>query len=70
MQIWATILLILKNWKYVVQFLAILERAIINGANTIELNRGLKKLDKGFEKDENKKDVADSARSINDSFRQ
>lgn len=65
----STTLLILKNWKYVVQFLEILERNIQNGLNEADLQRGLKRLDKGFADVTTIEETADAARDINDSFR-
>lgn len=66
---WATFLLVLKNWKYVVQFVEILDQAIQRGVAERDLNIGLARLNKGFENATTIKDSANAARSINDSFR-
>jgi len=66
---WATFLLVLNNWKYVFQFAEILERAIINGYSAYDLNKSLHRLNEGFKHAKSVEDSADSARSINDSFR-
>ncbi len=66
---WANVLLVIKNWKYVVQFVEILDQAIQRGANERDLKIGLDRLNKGFANARTVKDSADSARNINDSFR-
>lgn len=66
---WTTLVLIFKNWKYVVQFIDIVEKAAVNGYNAYDLNRSLKRLEQGFKDAKSVKDSADSARSINDAFR-
>ena len=69
MSIWATIILILKNFKYVAQFVEIMEKAVINGYNTYDLNKSLYKLNEGFKHAKTVQDSANAASSINDSFR-
>jgi hypothetical protein len=66
---WATFMLVLKNWKYVVQFVEILEKAIINGYNAYDLNKSLHRLNEGFKHAKSVEDSANAARSINDAFR-
>jgi hypothetical protein len=69
MNIWATLSLILKNWKYVVQFVEIIDKGIRNGYNAYELNKSLNRLERGFREVKTVQDAASSARDINDSFR-
>lgn len=69
MSFWTAISLIFKNWKYVVQFLEIIERSIANGYSAYELNKGLNRLERGFREAKTVQDSASSARDINDSFR-
>jgi hypothetical protein len=69
MEILSTIALIIKNWKYVIQFIEILERNISKGVNEQELRKGLARLEKGFENVRTIEETANSARDINDSFR-
>ena len=67
---WSTILLILKNWKYVVQFATLLDKRIEEGMNEHELNKGMEKINEAFTKPNvTNQQSADNARSLNDSFR-
>jgi hypothetical protein len=65
----ATILLVIKNWKYVVQFVSILDRNIERGVNAADLEKGLNRLEKGFADVATIQETAATARDINDSFR-
>lgn len=69
MNIWATLSLILKNWKYVVQFVEIIDKGIRNGYSAYELNKSLNRLERGFREVKTVQDTASSASDINDSFR-
>ena len=69
MGFWATLTLVFKNWKYVTRFLEIAVSAVENGYNTYDLNKGLKRLERGFRDVKTVQDAADAAASINDSFR-
>lgn len=69
MQIWATLSLIVKNWKYVVQFIKIIEKGITNGYSHYDLTKSLNRLERGFREVKTVQDAASSARDINDSFR-
>jgi hypothetical protein len=69
MEIWATLSLILKNWKYVVQFVQIIERSVVKGYNAYDLQKSLNRLERGFRDVKTVQDTASSASDINDSFR-
>lgn len=69
MDIWTTLTLILKNWKYVVQFVQIIDSAIQKGYNELQLKKSLNRLERGFREAKTVQDSASSARDINDSFR-
>ena len=64
-EIFGIFVLILKNFKHVVAFLKIIERA----TDEAQINRALKLIDKGFTDAKTIKDAADAARNINDSYR-
>jgi uncharacterized protein YktA (UPF0223 family) len=59
----------MKNWKYVVQFVQIIDKYVERGVNAKELARGLERLDRGFQSVTTIKETAEAARNINDSFR-
>ena len=65
----AIVVLIMKNWKYVVEFVSILDRNLEKGVNEADLRRGLARLEKGFRDVKTIEEAADAAASINDSFR-
>jgi len=69
MTFWQAIILILKNWGTVLQFLNIIENAIQKGYDHLDLKKSLDRIDKGFSNDKTAADSAASATQLNDAFR-
>jgi len=69
MGFWEALTLVFMNWKYVTRFLEIAVDATEKGYNAYDLNKSLKRLERGFRDVKTVEDAADAAASINDTFR-
>jgi hypothetical protein len=69
MEFWSIFVLILKNFKYVVQLVQMLDQNIKKGMSEKDIQVGMERLEKGFSHATTIKETAASAGHINDSFR-
>jgi len=63
------IMLILQNFKYVVQFVQVIDKRVKLGITEKDIRLGIERLDKGFANVQTVKETAQAAKDINDSFR-